>query len=133
MCRTISLITHTARIVARILRRIERKIEDVFGENQFGLRRGNGTRDAVGMLRMISERTLDTGQELCAYFIDCKKASDGVKWTKLMQILKGTGKDGDERILISKLYMGESVKIRVAQVEMRIVKIGRGVREGCCL
>jgi hypothetical protein len=38
--RTISLIAHTAKIVARILRRrIERKTEDAFGEDQFGFRR----------------------------------------------------------------------------------------------
>jgi hypothetical protein len=37
--RTISLITHTAKIVAKILRRrIEKKIEDVLGEDQFGFR-----------------------------------------------------------------------------------------------
>jgi len=52
----ISLIAHTAKIVAKILRRrIERKIENVLGENQFGFRRGKGTRDAIGMLRIISE------------------------------------------------------------------------------
>jgi len=54
--RIISLITHTAKIVAKILRRkIEKKIEDVLGEDQFGFRRGKGTRDAIGMLRIISE------------------------------------------------------------------------------
>jgi hypothetical protein len=38
---TISLIAHTAKIVARILRRrVERKIEDCLGEDQFGFRRG---------------------------------------------------------------------------------------------
>jgi hypothetical protein len=44
---------HTySKIVARILRRkIERKIEDVHGEEQFGFRRGKGTREAIGMLR----------------------------------------------------------------------------------
>jgi hypothetical protein len=57
--RTISLIAHTAKIVAKILRRrIEKEIEDVFEEDQFGFRRGKGTRDAIGMLRIISERTL---------------------------------------------------------------------------
>jgi hypothetical protein len=54
--RTISLIAHTAKIVAKILRRIEKKIQDVLGD-QFGFRRGKGTRDAIGMLRIISERT----------------------------------------------------------------------------
>ena len=43
-------------IVARLLkRRIERKIEDAFGEDQFGSRRTKGTRDAIGMLRIMTE------------------------------------------------------------------------------
>ena len=68
--RTISLIAHTAKIVARILRRrIEKKIEDVLGEDQFGFRRGKRTTDAVGMLRIISERTLEI-DELSVCFID---------------------------------------------------------------
>jgi len=37
--RTIRLIAHTAKIVAKILRRrIEKKIEDVLGEDHFGFR-----------------------------------------------------------------------------------------------
>jgi hypothetical protein len=56
---TISLITHTAKILRR---RIENKIEDVLGEDQFGFRRGKGIRDA--MLRIISERNLEIDEEL---------------------------------------------------------------------
>jgi len=52
--RTINLIAHTAKIIAKILRRrIEKKIEDVLGEDQFGFRRGKRTRDAIAMLRII--------------------------------------------------------------------------------
>jgi len=62
--RTISLIAHTAKVVAKIFRRrIEKKIEDVLGD-QFGFRRGKRTRDATGMLRIISERTLEIDEEL---------------------------------------------------------------------
>jgi predicted DNA-binding protein len=51
---TTSLTAHTARIVAKIFRkRIEKKIEDALGEDQFGFRRGTGTRNAIGMLRII--------------------------------------------------------------------------------
>ena len=54
--RTISLIAHAAKIIAKILRRrIEKKIEDVLGEDQFGFRRGKGTRDAIGMMRITAE------------------------------------------------------------------------------
>jgi hypothetical protein len=36
---------------------------------------------------------------------------DRINWTKLMQILKGTGIDWREERLISKLYMEQSVKV----------------------
>jgi len=132
--RTISLIEHTAQRVAKILRRrIEKKIEDVFREDQFGFRRGKETRDATGMLRIITERTLEIDEELCVCFIDWQKASDRVNWTKLMQILKGTGTDWREIRLTSNVYMAQSVKVRMNRGETRSVKIGRGVRQGCSL
>jgi len=68
---TISLISHTAKIIAKILGiRIEKKIEDVLGEDQFGLRRGKGTSDVIGMMRIIAERTLEIDEELCICFTD---------------------------------------------------------------
>jgi hypothetical protein len=92
-----------------------------------------GEEKELGMQRIISERTLVIDEELCACFIDWQKTLDRVNWTKLMQILKGIGTDWCERRLISKLYMEQSVKIRLDQREMRSVKIGRGVKQGCCL
>jgi len=50
-----------------------------------------------------------------------------------MQILKEIGIGWHERRLISNLYMVRSVKVRLNQGETRSVKIGRGVRQGCCL
>jgi hypothetical protein len=69
--RTISLTAHTAKILAKIIRRrIDRKIEDILGEDQFGFRRGKGTMDAIRMMRIIAERTLEIDEELCVCFID---------------------------------------------------------------
>jgi len=67
------------------LRRIEKKFEDELGD-QFGFRRGKGTRDAIGMLKIISQRTLEIDEELSVSFIDWQKAFYRVNWTKLMQI-----------------------------------------------
>jgi hypothetical protein len=109
--RTIILIAHTAKIVDRIpRRRIERKIEDVLGEDQFGFRRGKGIRDAIEMLRLISELTFEIDGELCACFLEWQKAFDDADRTRLMRILKENGIDWRERKLISKLYMDQSVK-----------------------
>jgi hypothetical protein len=50
-----------------------------------------------------------------------------------MQILIETGIDWRERRLISNLYMTQSVKVRLNRGETRSVKIGRKVRQVCCL
>jgi hypothetical protein len=110
--RTIRLIAQTTNILAKInRRRIENKIEDILREDQFGFRIGKGTRNAIGILRIISERTLDIDEELSVCFIDRQKATDRVNWTKLMKILKETGTDWCERRLISNLYVAHSVKV----------------------
>jgi hypothetical protein len=112
--RTISLIAHAAKGVgSAIRRRSEKKIEDILGEDPFGFRKGRGTRDAIGMLRIISERTLDIGEEIFVCFIDWQKAFYRIKWTKLMDILKKTGIDLHERRLLSKLYMDQNVKVQL--------------------
>ena len=95
--------------------------------------RGEGIRDAIGMMRIIAERTLKVDEELCVCFIDWQKAFGRVNWTKLMQILKRTGIDWRERRLISKLNMEQKVKVRLDRRETRSVQIGRGVRQGYCL
>jgi hypothetical protein len=50
----------------------------VLGEDKFGFRRGKGTRDAIGMLRIISARTFEilVNAEVCVCFIDWQKAFD---------------------------------------------------------
>ena len=109
-----------SKIIAKILRRrIERKFEDVLGENQFGFRRGNGTRDA----RITAERSLEIDEELCICFIDWQKAFDRVNWTKLMQILKISGIDWREIRLISKLYMIRELKCDWTEGRQEVCKL----------
>ena len=50
-----------------------------------------------------------------------------------MQILKDTGINWRERKLINRLYVDRCVKVGLDQRETRSMKIGRGVRQGCCL
>ena len=100
----------------RILgRRIERKIEDLPGENQFGFRRGKGTRDAFGVLRIISEQTLDTDEELCACCTDWQQAFDLINRTRLTHIIKKTDIVWHKLKLISKLCMDQSAEVQLDQ------------------
>ncbi|XP_026475428.1 uncharacterized protein LOC113380301 [Ctenocephalides felis] len=63
--RTISLISHTGKVVAKILTRpLKNKIEQYMSEDQFGFRKRRGTRDAIGILRIMSNRCLDVKQNI---------------------------------------------------------------------
>jgi len=130
---TINVIAHTANQVAWILRgRTERNIEDVFGEDQFGFRRGKGIRSEIGMLK-ISELTLDREEGLCFSFTYWHKVFDPLHWIKFMQFLKGTGINWRKRRFNSKLNMDQNVKVWLDQRDSRGVKNGGGNRKGCCL
>ena len=89
---TISLISHTGKIVARILsKRLESKIQEVTEEDQFEFKKGKGTRDAIGLMGNISERVFDVKEEMCLCFIDWQKAFDCVHWKKLLERLRNIG------------------------------------------
>ena len=134
--RTISLTSHASKIMLKILtRRMEGKVEatKVIGEDQFGFRRGRGTRDAIGVLRSLGERRLQHGKDLYICFVDYEKAFDRVNWCKLMEALAKIGVDWKDRRLIRNLYMEQTVMVRVNGVNSQPGKIGRGVRQGCPL
>jgi hypothetical protein len=134
--RTISLISHAAKIILRILtKRLEAKVDAINGisEAQFGFRRGKGTRDAIGVLRTIAERSLEVQQDVYICFVDYEKAFDRVNWKKLMNILRRIGVDYRDRRLIGNLYMGQTVMIRIEGENSEPGVLGRGVRQGCPL
>jgi len=132
--RTISLICHASKIMLKVLtRRIEAKARDFVSRGQYGFRKGRGTRDAVGVMRMISERCSEYGNELYVCFIDFEKAFDKVSWPKMMGILRQLKVDWRDRRLIMNLYMKQGAVVRTAEGETTESTIGQGVRQGCPL
>ena len=72
--RTKSLISHASKILLRILtNRIEAKARYFIGQNQFGFRKGCGTRDAIGVMSMICQRSLEFGNNVYICFADFEK------------------------------------------------------------
>ena len=132
--RTISLIPHASKILLKILtKRIAHKVKDFLGRNQFGFRRGCGTREAIGVLKMICERSMEHGNDVYICFVDFEKAFDRVNWVKMMKVLTSLGIDLKDRKMIKELYLGQEAIVRVAEGESKPCKIGRGVRQGCPL
>ena len=71
-----------------LTKRIEAKAKHLLGRNQFGFRKGCGTRDAFGVMRTLCERSLEYGNEVFICFVDFEKAFDRVNWVKMFEILK---------------------------------------------
>ena len=85
--RTISLTSHASKNLTRILyKRIERRVEEVLGEDQFGFRKSIGTREAILGLRLIVEGRLKKNKPIYLAFIDLEKAFDNVDWNKIFSI-----------------------------------------------
>lgn len=132
--RTISLLSHTSKILLKILnRRLIGKLDRYMGEEQFGFRKGKGTRDAIGTLRVICERFLEKGRSVTVCFVDLEKAFDKVNWDKLVYILKRKGVDWRDRRLIANLYKQQKAIVRIKGNNSEEIEIHKGVRQGCNL
>ena len=75
--RTISLISHTSKIMLKILqKRLEGFLNKELPDEQAGFKRGRGTRDHIVNLRRIMERQREFGGMVYMCFIDYRKAFD---------------------------------------------------------
>ena len=127
--RTISLISHTSKILLKVINnRMRARTEKDIGWDKFGFRKGMGTRDAVAIVRTLSERNIEHNKDIYACFVDYEKAFDRVGWIKLSTILKNIGVDWKERRLLMSLYMGQTAKVRTEHGMTEPCIIGRGLR-----
>ena len=97
-----------------LAKRLEAKAQQLLGRNQFGFRKGCGTRYAIGVMRMLCERSLEHGNDVYVCFVDFEKAFDRVNWVKMFEILKDLLVDWKDRRLLKDLYMNQEAVIRVA-------------------
>src|SRR5260221_14745718 len=96
-----------------LTKRIETKAKDFIGSNQFGFRKGCGTREAIGVLRMLCERSIENDNKVYICFVDFEKAFDRVNWLKMMKVLKNIRVDWRHRRMIKELYLQQETVVRV--------------------
>lgn len=60
-------------------KRIETKVEAInhLGEDQFGFRRGRGTRDAIGVMSVVGERAIERVKLCIAQYVLCIARAHG--------------------------------------------------------
>ena len=103
--RTISLMSQITKIILKvILNRIKQKLGQEIAEEQYGFVKGKGTRNAIFIIRMLPERSIEMQQDVYMCFIDYEKAFERVRHTDLIEILKRISLDGKDMRLITNLY-----------------------------
>lgn len=132
--RTIALISHTSKILLRILlNRMQKTANEQIADVQMGFRKGVGTRDQIFNLRVIMEKVNEASVPLYMAFVDYKKAFDTVKHDKLWNVLKGMGLNGSTVNTLRSLYKDQQAAVRVESEITDWFRIGKGVRQGCLI
>ena len=132
--RTISLISHAAKVLLTVIHnRIKPTVEEHLSEDQYGFRRGRGTRECIFSLRILCERALEMQQNMYVCFVDFEKAFDRVRHNKLVQILLNIGIDINDIRIIKTLYWTQEAAVRIGNGLSNWCKVRRGVRQGCVL
>jgi hypothetical protein len=110
---------------------IEGKMEAMLTEDQFGFRKGRGTREAILGLRLIIEKRLRKDQDTFIAFIDLEKAFDKVDWKQLF-LMRDVGVKYKDRRVVERLYKEEVAVVRCGEHQEES-NIRQGVRQGCSL
>ena len=132
--RTISLISHTSKIVLRIiLNRLTPQAEDILADEQAGFRKDRSTTEQILNCRILMEKHMDHQRQVYHNFIDFKKAFDRVWHDGLWNVMSEFGIDNDLVKIIKSLY--ESAKSAVLLNNQIGTKFDTtvGVRQGCLL
>lgn len=100
---TLSKISHASKILTRIVsKRMEQVIEGLLTEDQFGFRRGKGTREVILALRQVMKKQNRKMKTTYIAFVDLEKAFVNVKWKTIFNTLKRVGITYKDRRIINK-------------------------------
>ena len=132
--RTISLISHSSKIMLRvILSRLRAKAEEPLAEEQAGFRPGRGTAEQIFSGRVITEKHLQHQRDLFHNFMDFKKAFDRVWHKGLWKVLRSFSTEEGLIQAIQLLCENSSSAVLWNCQLGKVFKTTVGVRQGCLL
>ena len=131
---TIELITHTSKVVLKILHaRLQQYVNCEHPDVQVGFRKGRGTRDQIANIHWIIEKPREFQKNVYFSFIDYAKAFDCVDHNKLWKILKEIGITDHLTCILRNLYAGQEATVRTERGTTDWFQIGKGICQGCIL
>ena len=92
-----------------------------------------GTRNAIFVLRVITERAVEMQKDIYMCFIDYAKAFDKVRHQELFEDLDKLDLYRKDVRLLASLYWNQTACIQRDGEHSEYIKIRRGVRQGCVM
>ena len=106
--------SHVTKVILRVIMlRIRNKIHPEICTKQCGFMKDKGTKNAIFVLRMLSERAIQMQQTRHLCFIDWKKTFDSVNHEKLLQLLNKVGIDSKDLRLIQALHYEQLANVKI--------------------
>ena len=126
--------SHITKILLKILMaRMRNKITPEIAEEQCGFVKDKGTRNAIYMLRTLTERAIEIQRDLYLCFIDYTKAFDKLRHEEIMSILDSLNIDGKDLRIVRNIYWEQTAAMRIGNDLSAFQDIKRGVRQGWVL
>ena len=133
-CHTIALISHTSKVILKILQvRLQQYMNCELPDGQAGFRKGRGTRDQIANTHWIIKKAGEFQKNVYFCFIDYAKAFDCVDHNKLWKILEQMRVLDHLACLLRNLYAGQEGTVRTGHGKTNWFQIGKGVHQGCIL
>ena len=117
-------------ILRVIMLRIRNKMHMEIYTEQYGFMKDEETKNAIFVLRMLSERAIQMQQTIYLCFTDWKKAFDSVNHEKLFQLLNKIGIDSKDLRLIQTLYYEQTANVKIGNDVTGDTQIKKEVRQG---
>ena len=132
--RTISLISHSSKVMLKvILNRLKPQAEEIFAEEQAGIRAGRSSTEQIFNLRIRCEKYLQYQQNLYHVFIDFKKAFDRVWHAALWATMRKYNISANLVCTIEQLYDKATSLIQMNGSIGEWFRTTVEVRQGCFL
>lgn len=131
--RPISKTSHMYKLFMKIIaNRLSETLEEHQSVNQAGCRSGFSTTDHLFVIQQLIEKSTEHNLDLYMGFVDYEKAFDSIEHPYLWLAMREQGINTKYIRLMKKIYENSSAKIQMEK-QSRTFKIGRGVKQGCCL
>ena len=130
---TIALISHASKVMLKILQaRLQQYVNRELPDVEAGFRKGRGTRDQIGNICWIIEKTREFQRNIYFCFIDYAKAFDCVDHNKRWKILGEMGIPDHLTSLLRNLYADQEATVRTGH-GTDWFQIGKAVCQGCIM